>query len=303
MSQPTYFVAGATGTVGSRVFARLVREHPGARVVRGVRRAETDDTDRRFDLTRPREASAALHGVDAAFLMLPPGLSRAGERFGELLRSVPEGRGPRRVVFMSVQGAESRGYLPHAKAEAALRGALRERGDLTALTVLRPSYFMQNLETAFRRDLAERRELVAPLGAARLLWVDAGDIARAAVVAMRSREGAGPDLDGYRAFAITGTEHRGFGYVAETLSRFTGEAYRYRAVGPLAFYRHRRRQGVKRGGAAVQAAIHFAERWGREAPVRADYTYLTGQPPRRLDDYLRDLGGRLEIGETSGRRS
>ena len=118
----TVLVTAAAGTVSSEV-ARRLDGMPDVRVLRGTRHAEQLATDTRlFDYARPETARAATVGVDAVFLLLPPGLSAPGERFAALLAamSTPE---PPHVVFMAVQGVERRGFLPHARAEAAIRAS------------------------------------------------------------------------------------------------------------------------------------------------------------------------------------
>lgn len=275
----TVLVAGATGTVGSRVVEALPRRAPAARIVRGTR-APAGPDDRAFDLTDPAGVAAALGEVDAAFLMLPPGLPNAGDRFGAALARVPVGRLPY-VAFLSVQGADQRSFLPHAHVERALRARAAREPGLPRFAFLRPAYFMQNLETAFGRDIRERAELVAPLGRARLVWIDAADVARAAAVVL-----ANPAPHAGHAYALTGADRAGFAEVASLLTRALGYAVTYRSPHPLAYFLRLRRRGVAAGRAAAQTAIHFAERFTADAPQTPDYELLTGRRPTSLTDYV-----------------
>ena len=90
-----------------------------------------------------------MRGLKWLFLMRPPALGDV-ERWVFPLLDEAVKAGVERIVFLSVVGAETRAYLPHAKVEARL-APLAQR---TALTVgiLRPGFFVQNLLSAYRED-------------------------------------------------------------------------------------------------------------------------------------------------------
>ena len=269
----TVLVTAAGGTVSSAVIRQLERA-AGARVLRGTRHEREVDADTRlFDYARPETARAATVGVDAVFLLLPPGLSDPGERFGALVAamSTPE---PPHVVFMAVQGVEHRGFLPHAKAEAAIRVAT------DAYTFLRPAYFMQNLETAFGADIRERDELVAPAGEAALRWIDVEDVARAAAVVL-----ADPAPHRGRAYTLAAGLHT-LGEAADLLSEVLGRRIAYRSPNPVRYFLELRRRGKPVGMAMAQTLIHFAERFTEAAPASGDFTRLTGRAPATLGEYV-----------------
>ena len=283
MPPASLLVTGASGTVGSRLVAEL-RGARDVRVIETTRSEPASKEERRyFDLTAPVPSAAAFRDVDAAFLLLPPGLPDAHERYAELLGEVPPGQLPH-LVFMSVRGAESRGFLPHAKIERVLRErAAREPGP-PPFTILRPSYFMQNLETAFGEGLSQNRVLRAPAGDAEFVWVDAGDIARAAAAVMRA-----PAEHRGKAYAITGVDVAGFAKAAQLLSEAWGTPVRYESPNPIAYFLELRRGGKAGGMALAQTVIHFAERFTEVPPVSADYTGLTGRAPVRLRTYVEGL--------------
>ena len=113
-------IVGASGTVGSELLQQLPAGHP-LTVLRAAHRDRALAPDERFvDFTDYERSAASLASVDAAFLLLPPGLNDAAARFRETLKAVPEGHLPH-LVFMSVQGAETRGFLPHANIETVIR--------------------------------------------------------------------------------------------------------------------------------------------------------------------------------------
>lgn len=284
MPPPTrrFLVTGATGTVGSRLFEQLRRERPDDRALPTTRR-QTEVAPERpfFDLAEPERSAAALAGVDAAFLLLPPGLSNPGVRFRKTLDAVADADLPH-VCFMSVQGAESRGFLPHAKVETVIRERYA-RTPRARFTFLRPSYFMQNLETAFGADLRERHVLMVPAGDAEFVWVDAADIARAAAAVL-----VAPERHEGMAYAITGVDVAGFAKAAQLISGAYGTPVRYESPNPIGYYRKLRREGKARGMALAQTGIHFVERFTPVAEVSADYTGLTGRAPVRLATYVEE---------------
>lgn len=288
----TLLVTTATGTVGSAVVEALrhaparpnVPELDAFTVLTSTRHHDrVDATHLFFDLTHPEESAHALQRSDAAFLLMPPGLGDAPAQFKALLDAVPTGELPH-LVFMSVQGAESRSFLPHAKVEKVIRERVTREPGPKRFTILRPSYFMQNLENVFLEDIRQRREIVVPAGEAKFVWVDVADIGRAAAAVLLD-----PDPHAGKAYAITGTDVVGFTEVAQRLSRYTTRPVTYRSPNPLSNYLRLRRGGTDGGMAIAQTLIHFVERFTAVAPVSADYTYLTGEKASGLDSYLQGL--------------
>ncbi len=278
-------ITAATGTVGSAV-AQALAHTPAVHSTR--HRDRVTPTQPFFDLDEPTASAPALIAADVVFLLMPPGLSDAAGRFRALLDEVPSGRLPY-LVFMSVQGAGERSFLPHAKVEQVIRErALREPGPMR-FTLLRPSYFMQNLENAFGDDLRLRHEIVVPAGRAKFVWVDADDIGRAAAAVMLD-----PAMHAGKAYTITGTDVVGFTEVAQTLSRYTPQPITYRSLNPIRYYLEATRRGTPKGMAIAQTLIHFVERFTATPGISADYTYLTGRKPTSLADYLKTLAVKLQ---------
>jgi uncharacterized protein YbjT (DUF2867 family) len=281
-SPPRLLVTGATGTVGSRVLSEL-RNRTGVSVLTTTRHT-SDASEQRpfFDLSAPARSAETLRDVDAAFLLLPPGLPDAASRFREMLDVVPDDSLPH-LVFMSVQGADTRGFLPHAKIEVVIRKRFEEVAR-QRFTFLRPAYFMQNLEAAFGRDLRERHALVAPAGDANFVWVDAADIARAAVAVMTDTE----PHEGH-AYTITGTDVANFEKAAQLIAEAAGTPVTYESPNPVSYYGKLRSGGLDRGKAVAQTGIHFVERFTADATVSGDYTALTGKEPVTLAAWLQTV--------------
>ncbi len=156
----TILVTGATGTVGCEV-ARLLGAHglpvraalrdPGGAVPAGVAPVP-------FDFGRPETYDLALRGVEALFLMRPPAITDTRRYVDPLIAAAREA-GVRRVVFLSVLGAERLPVVPHRRIERSLEASGM------AHTFLRPSFFMQNLSGVRRADI-RRGHIVVPAGIA-----------------------------------------------------------------------------------------------------------------------------------------
>ena len=161
------FVTGATGRVGSAIIEALGPTSD----VRGTCRAHESRAGRTqwttFAFEKPESFSAALDGVSAVFLMRPPQMTEA-TAFRPFLAEM-KARGIRRIVLLSVAGADRNPLLPHHSIEKLIQ---RPEFDWT---ILRPSDFMQNLETAHANAIRYRSEIAVPAGKGRSAFVDVAD--------------------------------------------------------------------------------------------------------------------------------
>jgi uncharacterized protein YbjT (DUF2867 family) len=159
-------------------------------------------------------------------------------------------------------------------------------------THLHPNVFMQNV-LAFGAPGGVIKQFV---GEARLGWVDADDIARAAATVLRS-----PDAHHGRTYRLT-TDARTVHEVAEILSVATGERFRYEPRPPAEWLA----AAVGAGFEPVYARdVHndFVRRIEDQHPgtheVFDDYQKLTGRPPISWRDhavahraeYMASIGG------------
>lgn len=271
-------VSASTGKVGSKVLHHL-KSMPDVQVFATSRREkELSDEVLFFDLSEPKRSAASLQGMDSVFLLLPPGFSSPGPAFTTLLNSI-EGEKPHAVV-MTVQGANLHTFLPHHSVEEAVMASTPKH------TFLRPSYFMQNLNDIFGREIRENGKLVAPLGTAKLMWVDTDDIALTAATILASpaeHEGKGYD--------ITGSDLCGFGPVAEMLSEAMGKPVVYESPFPLNYFVREWWNGAGLGFSFIKTMIHFCERFKDVPPTSPAVEDITSRPPTLLRDYITEAFG------------
>lgn len=191
-------VTGATGNVGREVVAELLRAGLSVRAAvpgRGVEVARERWGGAvevvRFEFEAPDTFATAFEGVNGVFLMRPPHIAEVKRIMGPAIRHAT-GDGRPHVVVLSVLGAGNNPLVPHHAMEK-----LVERSGLP-YTLLRPSFFMQNLSTQYLEDIGTRGEIHVPAGRGRTSVIDVRDIAAVAARVMGRAEHFG------RAYTLTG---------------------------------------------------------------------------------------------------
>lgn len=108
-------ITGATGNVGVAILSRF---DPQADVYAGVRNLEKAKThpqckNYKLCVIDFEQEIYPRQDFDAVFLLRPPQLAKP-EIFRKYLSTL---KSTTKVVFLSVQGADTKSYLPHAKIE------------------------------------------------------------------------------------------------------------------------------------------------------------------------------------------
>jgi uncharacterized protein YbjT (DUF2867 family) len=265
-------VTGASGTVGQAVLEAL-----GPRPdVLAATRGEAGPGQRRFDWTCPDGYAAAVEGVTSLFLLLPPGLQAARERFGALL-SAARSAGVQRAIFLSIRNADRLTVLPHRGIEQVI-----EQSGL-AWTHLRPNDFMQNFATQpVYRDGIREGELWAAGGRSRTSYVDVRDVGEAAALVLTR-----PGHDGH-AYPLTGPENLTLDHVAQALSHALGRMVVNKRPSLPGFILHARRQGAALPLALVMASIGLVARLGYAKGVDPELERLLGRAPRSFASFAAD---------------
>lgn len=267
-------VTGSTGNVGIALIADLtMRSVPVKAAVRpGKVRPNTDSVAYvEFDFSDPATFAAALEGVDRVFLMRPPHMSDA-QAFRPFIEAMVEA-GVRQVVFLSVQGAGQNIFVPHHGIEVLLKKSGLD------WTILRPSFFMQNLSTTHLADVRDRGEIVVPAGNGRTNFIDVADIAEAAAVCLTE-----PGHD-RRAYEITGSEALTYSEVAEILSAACDRPITYLKPTAQQFKAHMKRYGHDDDFIAVMSSIYAMARFRLAAGTTDVLEKLVGHKPRTLKEW------------------
>lgn len=276
-------ITGATGHVGRSVIQHLTQTSAHLQVTAAVRNVEqassrfprsTSLDFRRFDFEQPDTFSAAFAGIDLLFLLRPPHISKVKQYFEPLLLAARQ-HGIQKVVFLSVQGAESSTIIPHHKIERQI-----QRLGFDYIFV-RPSYFMQNLTSTLLPEILAHRTLSLPAGNSLFNWIDVADIGKATTRLLL-------DFDQFanQAYTLTGRENIDFDRVCQMLSEVTATPITYHHTPPFRFYFKKRKEGVSHGMAMVMTLLHYLPTWQEPPSIHADYTTITGEAPTSLHNFL-----------------
>lgn len=277
----TILVTGATGNVGSALVSDLLGA--GHAVRAAVPNAETGAARDRFSpevdvgpfaFEREEYFEDALSGADGLFLMRPPHISAVRQIMAPAIERAAETKP--HIVVLSVLGAGSNPLVPHH----AMEKLVKRSG--APYTLLRPSFFMQNLSTNYREDIARRGEISVPAGRGRTSFIDVRDIAEIAGRVMLEPAHMG------RAYSLTGAEALDYHEVASVFTEVLGRLVRYRNPSPREFARRLAAEGVAPDYAKVLRGIYLTARIGLAARVTADAENLLGRPPRSLEEFVRD---------------
>lgn len=277
-SRDRILVTGATGNVGRQVVKELrSRSVPLRIATRGTAaRAEAADESICLDFHDTSSFDAALDGCGGLFLLRPPAVGNTKATLNPLVERA-RALGVEHVVFVSVMGAADRSYVPHHAVERCLREGPAD------WTILRPGFFAQNLESAYRDDVVQHDRIHVPAGRGRVAFVDlrdVGELAARVFVDPTPHIGETYDLTGSRAFT--------FDEVAELLTQAVGRTVRYEPASVLGYLRHLRRSGLGVAHSVIQTVLHVGLRGGAAETVDPTLGGLLGRRARDVGDYVRD---------------
>jgi len=284
-------VTAALGNVGREVARECAQR---GLTVRVAGRSEVELKARfplfeaiRFDFLDRTTWAGALEGCEAVFLLRPPPLGDMDATLNPFVDAA-YGAGTGHIVFLSVAGADRMKWVPHRKVELHLESTGR------SWTVLRPGFFAQNLQDAYRRDIVEDGRLYVPAANGRVAFLDVRD---AGAVAARIFE----DPSGFRqqALTLTGPEAITFARVAELLSHTLGRTIRYQPASVAGYAWHlRARRKMSWMQVIVQTVLHVGLRRGDAEDVEPTVERLLGRPPGSLAAYIAREAGVWRRGAT-----
>lgn len=286
-------VVGATGKTGQAVTLRLLEGgHQARALARDSARlqalARKGAESFPCDLSDPEKLRAAFRGMDGLYYCSPVGLQQA-DPFG-VERSwtrnafaAATAAGVGHFVYLSVVGADK----PRGVALIDTKHRLEVELGISKLpyTILRPNWFMDNLEVSNAPQLLAGT-LRYPLSAqARLQPVAVGDIAEAAVRALET----GPRR---AALEVLGPEALTFPQMAEMLSQALGRTVEYHPLGRKEFLDATSPLVGKEYALRLLEMFHQFEQEnpiGDPEPLRQ----ALGMKLTRFEDYARQLATQL----------
>lgn len=283
-------VTGATGNVGQEVVKELRRR--GARIVaavydeRDAQRAPADVEKVTFDFSRAETFAPALKGIDRLFFMRPPQISDV-ERYLHPAIDAAKEAGVKQIVFLSLMGVNPR--VPHYKVEQKILASG------VPYTFVRPSFYMQNLDTFYRDDIRVRDEIFVPAGAAKTSFIDVRDIGAVAGMALAERGHEG------KAYELTGSEALDYYEVADIFTRTQARRITYKRPTPGEYAARQKALGVAGEFVAVMRSLYWTVRLGIGKKVTPELGELLGRKPITMAQYAADYKERFAAADAKER--
>ena len=278
-------LTGATGNICAAALRELLRQRPAStQLVVASREPERDRAHLAlgasdsvevvpFDFTKPETIVPALRGITGLLLVRPPAISDVAHYLKPVVLAAAAA-GVQHVVFLSLQGAQYNPFVPHHKVE----GYLKASG--LRYSLLRPSFFMQNMSSTHRDDIRRHDQLLLPAGHARTSFVDAEDVGTVAARLLLTPPAASA------GYELTGRDAFTYDEVAAQLSAVLGRPIRYRAAGILEFRAYEHAKGTPAPLVNVMTGIYLAARFGLAAHVSPVLAELLGREPGTLRAFL-----------------
>jgi uncharacterized protein YbjT (DUF2867 family) len=182
---------------------------------------------------------------------------------------------------MGVEQQEMQDHSAAARSQRAIELHLVESG--IAYTILRPNWFMQNLNPGFFLTMIrERGGLYLPTADSRTSHIDTRDIAAVAAAALTEAGHEGME------YTLTGPEALDFDEVAHILSEATGREISYVAISDTEMRRDLATESWPRDQIEMTVSWLALMRQGWYAPVSASVTEILRRPPITLRQFAEE---------------
>ncbi|UDL87817.1 NAD(P)H-binding protein [Mesorhizobium sp. PAMC28654] len=258
-------IPGGTGKTGRRLAERLTARRLPVRI--GSRSATPA-----FDWENKATWKPALDGAGAVYISYYPDLAVPGaaEAVGEFAR-LAVANGVRRQVLLS-----GRGEPEAQRAEELLKASGAD------WTILRCAWFAQNFSESFLLDPVLAGEVALPVGAIGEPFVDADDIADAAVAAL-TQPGHENQL-----YELTGPRLLTFAEAIVEIARAAGREIRYAHISHAAFDAMLREQHVPAEFVGLLNELFTEVLDGRNSYLTDGVQRVLGRAPRDFAAYAQE---------------
>jgi uncharacterized protein YbjT (DUF2867 family) len=259
-------ITGGTGKTGRRVADRL-------RARQRAVRAGSRSSQPAFDWEDRRTWPKALDGVDAVYLTYYPDLAAPGavDAIAAFVEMAVSAR-VRRLVLLSGRGEPEAERCEQVVAASGLEW-----------TVVRASWFNQNFSENYFLDPIVAGHVALPAGPVFVPFVDADDIADVAAAALIEDRHIG------HLYEVTGPRPWTFEQAIGEIARATGRDIRYEQVGEDAYAAMLEEAQVPADLAALILYLFRDVLVERNGSLADGVERALGRPPRRFEDYVRDV--------------
>lgn len=292
-------VTGASGRAGTEMIRQLAAA--GASVRGAVHYPDHDAEGRvgrvdfvEVDFDRPDTLDTAFRGIDQAVLITPEESDMVAQTRNLVLAAERAGVGHLvRVSFLHAGAAGGPLLDWHREAEEVVRGST------ISSTILRPNSYMQNFLTMYGPSIFVRGAFFTPMGGGRISYIDARDVADAAVRVLLLAEGDSLERADDRVYSLTGPRPLPHDEIAEILTRAAGQPIRYVDIGEEDACVALRRRGASEELVEALCELWLAMRHDEFATTAGDFEELTGRSPRSFEDFVREHAGELRVSPTA----
>lgn len=277
MDKSKILVTGATGNIGKYVVEELVNLNE--KVVAAAfseKKSEEKVEWVSFDFNNPATFDTALDDVDRVFLIRPPQLAKPQKDMKPFLTKVKEKK-IRHIVFVSLMGVERNRAVPHRKIEDMIKELE------IPYTFLRPSFFMQNLNTTHCDDIKFRDELFMPVGKAKTSFIDTRDIASVASICLTEKEHKN------KAYTLTGSDALDYFEVSQILSVVLGRKITYKNPGLFQFRKTIIKRGTRKDFANIMTMLYAITKMGTAKKITEETRNLLKREPIKFEEYAKDF--------------
>jgi uncharacterized protein YbjT (DUF2867 family) len=264
-SEKPTLILGGTGKTGRRLAERLTALGKPVRI--GSRSGRPP-----FDWNDEATWEAALDGVGAAYISYYPDLSVPGaaEAVGAFARLAVR-NGVKRLVLLS-----GRGEPEAQRAEQAVQDSGAD------WTILRSAFFCQNFSESFMLEALNAGVVALPVGDVKEPFVDADDIADAAVAALTKDGHVG------QLYEMTGPRLLTFAEAIGEIGKASGRAIRYVQITPQEFDAMLVEQQLPAEFVGLLNELFTQVLDGRNSYLTDGVERALGRKPTDFSDYVRD---------------
>lgn len=274
----TILVTGATGNVGQEIINNLNRNMFN---VRGTI-VSNKDVDRLpknvesvvLDFENIETYKSALKGVTKVFLMRPPQMGDPKQLY-PFIDACKE-LDVKQIVFLSLLGVQHNPLAPHGYIEKyIIKSGI-------PYTLLRPSFFMQNLSTTHCKDIRECNEIVVPAGKGKTSFIDARDIGAFGAKVFEE------DKFLNKAYDLTGFEALDYYEVAKLLSDATNKNIRYTNPSSKEFGIRMEQEGAAEDFITVMKGIYLVAKLRLAGKITDDFEKIMRRKPISFKQFAKD---------------
>lgn len=228
-----------------------------------------------FDFLDPKTFPKAFKGVNKVFFIRPPQLSKPKEDMAPFLAYAKQ-QTIEQIVFVSLIGVEKNPMTPHHKIEKMIREAK------IPYTFIRPSFFMQNLNTTHQNDIKNNHDLFIPAGHSKTSFIDTRDIGEVAAVCLTNSAYLNQELE------LTGARALTYDEIAEVMTTILDTKITYSKPTLFNFRRVMIQRGIPKDYVNVMVMLYLITQLGNAKKVTNTIEQVLHRPPRTIQEYVRD---------------